>query len=66
MAEGYATFLNGVCRHELKYERLLCFASFLNGVCRHELDASLVDITSDFLNGVCRHERLELSSLNAC
>ena len=51
-------FLNGVCRHELRYFAAIQPHIFLNGVCRHELYGDQLGRFFIFLNGVCRHELL--------
>ena len=50
------TFLNDVCRHELKNAMRKNGMAFLNDVCRHELVMTEYISKRTFLNDVCRHE----------
>ena len=50
------TFLNDVCRHELKNAMRKNGMAFLNDVCRHEPSSVPRSPAGNFLNGVCRHE----------
>ncbi|BBF78214.1 hypothetical protein URS_2233 [Acinetobacter ursingii] len=38
------TFLNGVCRHELRCNLMAVTRLFLNGVCRHELCKNIMTL----------------------